>query len=914
VNRHFSNAAASTRRVRRSRRALLLVSAVLAAPSLALAAPPPGPEIPVSGAGNLSLTIGGAVPPTTGSLNQAVAAISTGGSASVVVTGAGSLDATQSTGILMSAPLASTLTVQSGGSVSGATGIDASAHNDLESSPFNANGPGVTGGLALTNAGTVTGTGGVAIQFGSGDDTLTLQTGSVITGGVDGGAGNNVIVLNGTVATQTPAQTVGAYTNFQNLNVNTGDWTLAGTASYPTATIASGATLQVPGSLTGAVNVQTGGALVLGDGVSQGQLVGSLTDNGVVTFNEPADYTFDGAFSGAGSLIKDGAGVLTFAGLYSFTGVTTLNGGSIDIAQLAAGMNFNLDSGSLNLSGTQSNIGSLTGTGGTVTVAAGDTLTVMSGDFGGDITGAGALTKAGPNTLVLSGVDSLTGPTEVAGGVLEIDGSLTSPVTVDNGASLGGDGAIIGSITIASGGVFSPGDPVTTTVIGPVTFATGSSYFVQVTPAGDHDLIAVTGPVTIHPGSSVEVDPLGLVTSYGRQSAYPIITASGGVMGTFSGVTSDAPLLTPHLTYGADEVDLYLTRSDISFASLATTRNQAATAAAIEAGGFGSPLFMASVVQTAAGARQSYDALSGELFATLPSVLLEESDQIRRTLIDRLQTVGEGQGVWGQAFGDWGELKGGDGLAAAHTALGGFTLGLDGTAAGWRLGVAGTYAQDSITMASRASHANDQSEGVSVYGGTTSGPIAVRLGASYAWHHVDTGRSEVFPGFADNTRARFNDGDANLFGEVGYRLGGPGASLEPFAGVSYDDLTVAGAREQGGAAALEVGAQTREAVSTRLGLRASTDTTVGGDTLSLYGSLAWRHAFDDVNGAAQVAFEGTGQAFAINGAPIAQNAGEITAGVSSKVYGHGRVDLAYSGAVAQREQDHSIRLTAAWAF
>ena len=191
----------------------------------------------------------------------------------------------------------------------------------------------------------------------------------------------------------------------------------------------------------------------------------------------------------------------------------------------------------------------------------------------------------------------------VAGGDLQVSGELTSPVTVDDGATLGGPGQITGAVTVAAGGTFSPGDPVTTTVIGPLSFLTGSTYFAQVTATGQSDLIAVTGTVTIQPGAAVEVDPLGLATTYGRLTNYTIVTATGGVSGTFSTVTSDAPLLTPHLTYTADAVDLSLTRNDITFASLAATRNLAATAAAIEAGGFGTPLYMALVVQDTAGSR-----------------------------------------------------------------------------------------------------------------------------------------------------------------------------------------------------------------------------------------------------------------------------------------------------------------------
>ena len=89
--------------------------------------------------------------------------------------------------------------------------------------------------------------------------------------------------------------------------------------------------------------------------------------------------------------------------------------------------------------------------------------------FGGNITGGGNLTKTGNATLDLSGNVTLSGNTTVAGGDLQVSGELTSPVTVDDGATLGGPGQITGAVTVAAGGTFSPGDPVTT-VIGPLSF------------------------------------------------------------------------------------------------------------------------------------------------------------------------------------------------------------------------------------------------------------------------------------------------------------------------------------------------------------------------------------------------------------------------------------------------------------
>ena len=87
-------------------------------------------------------------------------------------------------------------------------------------------------------------------------------------------------------------------------------------------------------TLTGA-NTYTGGtfidagAIQIGDGTTDGSLVGDITDNAALVFDNTADMTFDGAIEGTGSLSKTGAGLLTLTGPDSRTGSTTAGGGGL---------------------------------------------------------------------------------------------------------------------------------------------------------------------------------------------------------------------------------------------------------------------------------------------------------------------------------------------------------------------------------------------------------------------------------------------------------------------------------------------------------------------------------------------------------------------------------------------------------
>ena len=165
----------------------------------------------------------------------------------------------------------------------------------------------------------------------------------------------------------------------------------------------------------------SGGAITLG--------------SGDLTVNQAGATAFNGKISGAGGVTKTGAGILALNGASSYTGATTVDAGTLQLGaggSLASTTALIVNGGTFDLENGGQTVGSLSGTGGAITLGNG-TLTVkqsITTSFLGDISGSGGLTKAGRGTLILDGTNDYTGLTSVDGGVLEIgDADHTRPAS-----------------------------------------------------------------------------------------------------------------------------------------------------------------------------------------------------------------------------------------------------------------------------------------------------------------------------------------------------------------------------------------------------------------------------------------------------------------------------------------------------
>ncbi|WP_434110485.1 autotransporter outer membrane beta-barrel domain-containing protein [Paraburkholderia caffeinilytica] len=317
------------------------------------------------------------------------------------------------------------------------------------------NGSGIrtlNGNSTIINAGLVQSGIGTAITMGNGNNSLILQTGSVINGTANGGAGTNTVTLQGSGTASN------AFTNFQTLLMQGALWNWTGSGTFTLAHVQTG-TLNLTGTLGASATalVDSGATLQ----ANAQNLPSSVTDNGLVRFAQDSAGTYAGSISGTGAVDKTGAGVLTLAPAAA-SGNTYSGGTTIDQGTIAAGADNALgaNTGGLTFNGGTLQLTTsfdLAGTRAITLAAGGGTIDTQSFDttLTQAVSGTGALTKAGSGSLLMTGVSTYSGATTVAAGTLAIgdaahaNAALTGggATTVAAGATLGGYGSVTGAVT-----------------------------------------------------------------------------------------------------------------------------------------------------------------------------------------------------------------------------------------------------------------------------------------------------------------------------------------------------------------------------------------------------------------------------------------------------------------------------------
>ena len=410
-----------------------------------------------------------------------------------------------------------------------------------------------TGGISLAGDGLVRGNtetafGTGVITFDSADVFLTLADEISIGNDID-------LVTNGTLGTESGGNDQATFTG----DIDTMGNTLT------VNTIDGSDTTTLTGVLSGA-----GDLIVLGSGTTR--LSGANTFTGGISLDGDGITAAlsDGAF-GTGTVIFNNAGAT----------VSIENG--VDLTN-----NFDLmTAGAIESADTGVDVATVSGNIDTM----GNALTLSASEgadeliISGIISGAGAVTVGGPGTTTFDAANTYTGGTTVDGTLL-INGSVAGTVTVNADGTVGGTGTL--DDLVVSGGV-SPGESMgTLTVSNDVTFNNGSTFTVEIADSGATDLLAAGGMATLNSGATVEALLVPGVFTPGQ--TFTILTAPGGVTGTFGSVTSSLSFVNLGLNHNANDVEIEILSiitlatimSESTYGSAVTTANSSAGENAID--------------------------------------------------------------------------------------------------------------------------------------------------------------------------------------------------------------------------------------------------------------------------------------------------------------------------------------------
>ena len=372
------------------------------------------------------------------------------------------------------------------GTITGGVGIVSYAGNTLAQT--------------VIDSGTIIGSAGTAVLFGSGNDLMRFQasTSAFIQGTVDGAGGSNTLEFTSGATAGTLTGSGAVFTHFATGTVDAGaTWTLAGSV-----TLGSGGTLTDSGVLVDAGTLTNAGSLAVGPRIT---VTGTFINSNVVS--APGTYTAIYAASG-GMLTNTTAGTITAGG----NAVTAA--GTVSISNLGA------------ITGASDGIAIASGS--VINGATNDTTALISGAVYG-IVASGAATVANYGSIMGPGnVGNTGGVLLTSGGSLNNAGYIAgrtgllitgSAGTVSNTGSIRGEG--VAGISLAAGGSVSNAGTINA-ISGHGIQTTGNA-----TVSDTGSISAGSDGIRMGSGGSVSISAAGSI--YGSQAGILINGSAGTV-------------------------------------------------------------------------------------------------------------------------------------------------------------------------------------------------------------------------------------------------------------------------------------------------------------------------------------------------------------------------------------------------
>jgi fibronectin-binding autotransporter adhesin len=780
----------------------------------------------------------------------------------------------------------------------------------------------------VVNTGLISGLGGGGVGI-NGAGMVTNQSGGVIFGRSVGVSitGGGTLVNAGSIESSIIAAVNfaggGIVTNQAGGNINGGGG----------VSIAGGGAVTNAGAISGNI----GSAITISGG-------GSVINSGALTSNSAAAISFAGA--GASSVTNSGTitgnqGALSFAGtggsIVINTGTIAANGGDQPAIGFSGGG-----------AATVINAGTITESQGLSAISftgAGTNLVILQSGAVVNAAITGSTTSGATNTLVLQGTGSFTHmitnfttlttqsgaawtvalvgansiDTSVIAGVSSLqigDGptaSLTGDVTLIGGGSLKGYGVVIGNVINSSGTVAPGGPPIligsppttigTLTVTGSYSQSPNGNLTIEVSPAVASQL-AVGGTAALAGGLTVTADP----GRYVKGTTYAILTAAGGVTGTFDRTALVTPAASFTVSYLPNQVDLTVQTVGGSGLTYGSIGSAALGAGQAVANTLAQQLFAShGVASGAAGLAQAPSANRVQLAALDPVAALAQGPAPQ-------PFAASPWSAWLTGFGVFGSVSGNANASGLSYTTGGTAFGADYRLdPSWLIGGFAGYAgtgTGSSTLAG-ASNGSIDSYTVGVYASWTLDPIYVDVMLGYAYNNDQLTRSILAPGFATATARASTTGNQFLSSVEAGRAYALADRLvaTPFVGVQATALDQANFTETGaGALDLAVGGQSVSSVRSSLGGRLSRDLDLGtGGLVNVSLKLGWAHEFSDTGSSGSASFAGApGSSFVVQGAQRGRDSALVGIGVAAQLDPQSSLYLRYDGDIDGPDNAHAV--------
>jgi uncharacterized protein with beta-barrel porin domain len=431
--------------------------------------------------------------------------------------------------------------------------------------------------------------------------------------------------------------------------------------------------------------------------------------------------------------------------------------------------------------------------------------------------------------------------------------------------------------------------------------------------------------------------------SYANSTTYTIVSAAGGLGGSYAGTTDNFAFLTSTLSYDANNAYLTLALQGNAFSNGGNTPNQKGAGRALDRSYATATGDWATVIAALAGLNSAQgaaalDVISGQPWADMGTMNLAGTTMFMNAVAQQMSLARGGNGGGGQRqalaqaceiamcdgvspFGVWGGVLGGTGTAVGDGNASGITYMQGGAVAGidyrvdprFLIGFGAGYSSGSLWVNNFQGKGWNNAVTASLYASFTQGGFYADALAGFGYASNQMQRQIVIPNL--NPRVASGAAGANQYlgqVELGYQVpvyAAAQATLTPFGRLQVINVTQNAVTEWGANSLdLNVQQQATNALRSTVGAQLNGGIPIGEQgTLALALRLGWQHEFADTGRPMTASFAGAPSAFfTVNGASVQRDAAVLGLQADARVADNLQVYLRYDGELASGNDNHAL--------